>query len=172
MAIPGMPRPFNRSLDDSLEIMLYRAEKHYGYTREEIFGRGRPRPLSWIRQVIHFVLYDEFGSRPTIVGRMTNKDHATVLHSYKMIKHALAIKDTAIVGVYNAIRKDISPVRVKYNGPSNVLQTGREYVKISDPDWMGFYTVMDDQRKPRRIKDTNVDESKKATRSECVLDGE
>ncbi len=62
----------------------------YGIEESSIFEKGRKKEVILPRQVIMYLLREDFGiSFPSIGDKVGNRDHSTVIHSYEKIKNDL-----------------------------------------------------------------------------------
>lgn len=64
----------------------------YGIEESSIFEKGRKKEVIKPRQVIMYLLREDFDiSFPSIGDKVGNRDHSTVIHSYEKIKNELKI---------------------------------------------------------------------------------
>jgi chromosomal replication initiator protein len=64
--------------------------EYYGITETEIFEKSRRKEVVKPRQIIMYILREDFdASYPTIGEKLGGKDHTTVMHSYEKIKEDL-----------------------------------------------------------------------------------
>ena len=153
MAIPGIERNPNVSLENAFDLYCTRAEIHYGITKGEILGRSRQRPLLIIRHVIQYILSSEMNGGPSLTGRITNKNHASVLHASSNVGFALSCGDVLYEPIYQALKNNIVPQKRVFTGRSSTLTRGGEYTVVDRPDVNGLVTVIDDTGKSKRISE-------------------
>lgn len=65
----------------------------YNVTLEVLKGKSRLSKIVEARQVCHYILHRKMGIKCTAVGKMFNKDHATVLHSAAKIQMFMEYED-------------------------------------------------------------------------------
>lgn len=76
----------------------------YGITEAEIYEKTRKKAVVKPRQVIMYILREDFDvSYPTIGEKLGGKDHTTVMHSYEKIKSDLK-KDSSLVREISQLR--------------------------------------------------------------------
>lgn len=68
-----------------LERLTQAAETASGFSKEEILGKCRQRPLPAIRWMIGEALYD-LGYSESMAARMLQLNHATLYHGRKQLK--------------------------------------------------------------------------------------
>lgn len=151
MAIPGIERNPAVSLENAFDLYCTRAELHYGITKGEILGTSRQRPLSIIRHVIQYIIASEMSGGASLVGRITNKHHASVLHACNNVRFALSHGDVMYKPIYQALKNNTMPQRKVFTGRSSTLTRGGEYIVVNLPDVNGLVTVIDDRGKPKKI---------------------
>ncbi len=76
----------NSSIKETIKII----SEYYGITEAEVFEKSRKKEVVKPRQVIMYILREDFDvSYPTIGEKLGGKDHTTVMHSYEKIKEDL-----------------------------------------------------------------------------------
>jgi len=76
----------NTSVKDVVKV----ASEFYGIGEAAIFEKGRKKEVIKPRQVIMYLLREDFDiSFPSIGEKVGNRDHSTVIHSYEKIKNDL-----------------------------------------------------------------------------------
>lgn len=70
-------------------VLIDRVAAYYGLTRAALLSRRRPAHIALARQVAMRLLHTE-GLTATRVGRLLQRDHATVLHGDARIRHLAA----------------------------------------------------------------------------------
>ncbi len=74
------------SIKDVIKIIA----EYYGIEEANIYKKGRKKEVIKPRQVIMYILRDDFDiSFPSIGEKVGNRDHSTVIHSYEKIKSDL-----------------------------------------------------------------------------------
>ncbi len=76
----------NKSVKDVIKVV----SEFYGIEETSIFEKGRKKEVIKPRQVIMYILREDFDiSFPSIGEKVGNRDHSTVIHSYEKIKTGL-----------------------------------------------------------------------------------
>ncbi|MGB8815876.1 MAG: chromosomal replication initiator protein DnaA [Minisyncoccia bacterium] len=74
----------NRSVKEVIKTI----SEFYGIKEEEIYEKGRKKEVIKPRQIIMYILRENFDiSFPSIGEKVGNRDHSTVIHSYEKIKN-------------------------------------------------------------------------------------
>lgn len=74
----------------SIKEIVKTVADFYGISEEEIYEKGRKKEVIKPRQVIMYLLREDFDiSFPSIGEKVGNRDHSTVIHSYEKIKNDL-----------------------------------------------------------------------------------
>jgi len=90
----------NTSVKDVIKV----TSDFYGIEEIAIFEKGRKKEVIKPRQVIMYLLREDFDiSFPSIGDKVGNRDHSTVIHSYEKIKNDLKT-DPELVQEINQIR--------------------------------------------------------------------
>lgn len=90
----------NVSVKDVIRV----TSEFYGIEEVSIFEKGRKKEVIKPRQVIMYLLREDFDiSFPSIGDKVGNRDHSTVIHSYEKIKNGLKT-DPELVQEINQIR--------------------------------------------------------------------
>ncbi len=90
----------NISIKDVIKV----TSEFYGIEENFIFEKGRKKEVIKPRQVIMYLLREDFNiSFPSIGDKVGNRDHSTVIHSYEKIKNDLKT-DPELVQEINQIR--------------------------------------------------------------------
>lgn len=90
----------NISVKDVIKV----TSDFYGIDEVSIFEKGRKKEVIKPRQVIMYLLREDFDiSFPSIGDKVGNRDHSTVIHSYEKIKNDLKT-DPELVQEINQIR--------------------------------------------------------------------
>jgi len=90
----------NRSVKEVIKTIA----EFYGIKEEEIYEKGRKKEVIKPRQVIMYILRENFGiSFPSIGEKVGNRDHSTVIHSYEKIKEDIK-NDNTLVGEIEQIQ--------------------------------------------------------------------
>ena len=90
----------NISIKDVIKV----TSEFYGIEEIAIFEKGRKKEVIKPRQVIMYLLREDFDiSFPSIGDKVGNRDHSTVIHSYEKIKNDLKT-DPELVQEINQIR--------------------------------------------------------------------
>ncbi len=75
----------------SIETVVKSVSNYYNLDERVIYEKTRRKEIVRARQIIMFVLREDFNeSYPSIGAKLGGKDHTTVIHSYEKIKHDLA----------------------------------------------------------------------------------
>ena len=64
----------------------------FSVERGRILGRRRDDQTALARQVVMFILVDDFQLTPSYVGRLLNRNHATVVHGVERVRGYLGDK--------------------------------------------------------------------------------
>jgi chromosomal replication initiation ATPase DnaA len=75
--------------DELFYIVSETLRKYYNVGYGELVNKSRRRPISEKRQLLHFLAYKYTGLSTTEIGKRTNRDHATVLYSKKVVSNLL-----------------------------------------------------------------------------------
>ncbi len=76
----------NVSVKDVIRVV----SEFYGIEENTIFEKGRKKEVIKPRQVIMYLLREDFDiSFPSIGDKVGNRDHSTVIHSYEKVKNDL-----------------------------------------------------------------------------------
>jgi chromosomal replication initiator protein len=90
----------NISVKDIIKVVA----EFYGIEESSIFEKGRKKEVIKPRQVIMYLLREDFDiSFPSIGDKVGNRDHSTVIHSYEKVKNDLKT-DPELVQEINQIR--------------------------------------------------------------------
>src|ERR1035437_29134 len=90
----------NVSVKDVIRVV----SEFYGIEESAIFEKGRKKEVIKPRQVIMYLLREDFDiSFPSIGDKVGNRDHSTVIHSYEKIKNDLK-NDSGLVQEISQIR--------------------------------------------------------------------
>lgn len=88
----------------SIKDVVKTIAEFYGITEAEIYEKTRKKAVVKPRQVIMYILREDFDvSYPTIGEKLGGKDHTTVMHSYEKVKEDLKI-DSALIREVSQIR--------------------------------------------------------------------
>ena len=88
----------------SVKHVVSKVAEFYGIDEESIYEKTRRREVARPRQVIMYLLREDFSvSYPTIGSKLGGRDHTTVIHSCEKIKRE--------VGEDNNLAKDIQDIR-------------------------------------------------------------
>jgi chromosomal replication initiator protein len=83
--LPGL-----RKLNNTDEVISMVC-KNYQVSIDEIRSKSRKKEVSWPRQVICFLLYRMGNLSYKEIGFRVMRDHATVIHSVKVVEDRIAI---------------------------------------------------------------------------------
>lgn len=76
-------------------------------TPEEINGKSRVTHIRQARQILHYQLNKALGMTTVAIGKLTHKDHTSVIHSIRIVETELASPaQTALKELYNKIFGD------------------------------------------------------------------
>jgi chromosomal replication initiator protein len=88
----------------SIKEVIKIISEYYGITETEVFEKTRKKEVVKPRQVIMYILREDFDvSYPTIGEKLGGKDHTTVMHSYEKVKEDLKTD--------SALGREISQIR-------------------------------------------------------------
>lgn len=88
----------------SVKNIVDRVAQYYGIDEESIYEKTRRREVVRPRQVIMYILREDFSiSYPTIGSKLGGRDHTTVIHSCEKIKREVAV-DTELAKEIQNIR--------------------------------------------------------------------
>ncbi len=88
----------------SIKEVVKTIAEFYGITEAEIYEKTRKKAVVKPRQVIMYILREDFDvSYPTIGEKLGGKDHTTVMHSYEKIKEDLKT-DSSLIREISQIR--------------------------------------------------------------------
>ena len=86
----------------SVKNVVDKVAEYYGIDEESIYEKTRRREVVRPRQVIMYILREDFNiSYPTIGTKLGGRDHTTVIHSCEKIKRELAVDNELIKEVQN-----------------------------------------------------------------------
>lgn len=81
----------------SIKDVVKTIAEFYGITENEIYEKTRKKAVVKPRQVIMYILREDFDvSYPTIGEKLGGKDHTTVMHSYEKVKEDLKTDSSLI----------------------------------------------------------------------------
>ena len=92
--------------EEAFRIICEIFEEYYEIPFKKLIEITRIRPICEKRQLLHFLAYKYTGLSTIEIGRHTNKDHATVLHSFKVIYNLLET-DKHMLSQHNDLCKNI-----------------------------------------------------------------
>jgi chromosomal replication initiator protein len=88
----------------SVKNVVYKVAEFYGIDEESIYEKTRRREVVRPRQVIMYLLREDFSiSYPTIGSKLGDRDHTTVIHSCEKIKREILV-DTELAKEIQTIR--------------------------------------------------------------------
>ncbi|MEX2514571.1 MAG: chromosomal replication initiator protein DnaA [Candidatus Paceibacterota bacterium] len=88
----------------NIEDIIQTVSNFYNIEEEKIYSKTRKREIVKPRQVVMFILREDFSfAYPAIGEKIGGRDHTTVIHSYKKIKEELKT-DGDLVSELNQIR--------------------------------------------------------------------
>jgi chromosomal replication initiator protein len=88
----------------SVKNVVDKVAEFYGIDEESIYEKTRRREVVRPRQVIMYILREDFNiSYPTIGSKLGGRDHTTVIHSYEKIKKEVVVD--------NDLAKEIQNIR-------------------------------------------------------------
>ena len=88
----------------SVKSVVDKVAEFYGIDEESVYEKTRRREVVRPRQIIMFLLREDFNiSYPTIGTRLGGRDHTTVIHSCEKIKREILVD--------NALAKEIQDIR-------------------------------------------------------------
>ena len=92
--------------EEAFRIICDIFEEYYEIPFKKLIEITRIRPICEKRQLLHFLAYKYTGLSTIEIGKRTNKDHATVLHSFKVIYNLLET-DRHMLSQHNDLCKEI-----------------------------------------------------------------
>jgi len=90
VAYPGIT-DLSKGKDYGYDSLIDKAVDHFKLTREVLTGRSRKENIVDARQVVMWVLMEKMRFGCSEVGRLMNKNHATVLHARKKVNTLLGV---------------------------------------------------------------------------------
>lgn len=88
----------------SIDTVVKKVSDYYNLDERVIYEKTRRKEIVKARQIIMFVLREDFNeSYPSIGAKLGGKDHTTVIHSYEKIKNEL-VKDPHLMKELEDIR--------------------------------------------------------------------
>lgn len=88
----------------SIDTVVKKVSEYYNLDERVIYEKTRRKEIVHARQIIMFVLREDFNeSYPSIGAKLGGKDHTTVIHSYEKIKEELS-KDPTLMKQVEDIR--------------------------------------------------------------------
>ncbi|MFZ2500758.1 MAG: chromosomal replication initiator protein DnaA [Minisyncoccia bacterium] len=88
----------------SVKVVVDKIAEFYGIDEESIYEKTRRREVVRPRQIIMYILREDFNiSYPTIGSKLGGRDHTTVIHSCEKIKRELVV-DTDLIKEIQDIR--------------------------------------------------------------------
>ena len=86
----------------SVKNVVDKVAEYYGIDEESIYEKTRRREVVRPRQVIMYLLREDFGiSYPTIGTKLGGRDHTTVIHSCEKIKREVLVDNDLIKEIQN-----------------------------------------------------------------------
>ena len=90
--------------NSSIKEVIKTIAEFYGITEEEIYEKTRKKTVVKPRQVVMYILREDFDvSYPTIGEKLGGKDHTTVMHSCEKIKEDIKT-DSSLIRELSQIR--------------------------------------------------------------------
>ena len=86
--------------------LVARCASEYYYksiTIDDIQGSSRIQGVKVARQLAAYILMHKFNMGCVKIGRMLNKDHTTILHSWHVVQNALDIVDQEYCELYDMV---------------------------------------------------------------------
>ena len=88
-----------------------------GYSLKELKSKSRQKELTAARHILHYVLRVNLNMLYTQIGFITNRNHATIIHSYVTVKNLIEINDELIINLLLKIQHyekklETTPARV------------------------------------------------------------
>tara|TARA_R100001463_G_C3422831_1_gene210466 strand:- start:209 stop:541 length:333 start_codon:yes stop_codon:yes gene_type:complete len=91
VAYPGIT-DFSSMKDYGYDSLIDKAVAYFKLTREVLTGRSRKENIVGARQVVMWVLMEKMRFGCSEVGRLMDKDHATVLHARKKVNNLMDVE--------------------------------------------------------------------------------
>ena len=79
------------AIDESEDVnrsLVKALREEFNLTLEDLYKDNREEKFAYVRQSVHFLLREE-GMSLVAIGRLTNRNHATVLHSISKVTDAI-----------------------------------------------------------------------------------
>jgi chromosomal replication initiation ATPase DnaA len=92
----------NKDVDEFVE----RIANVRGYTTEDLKSKSRKREIVIVRQMVCYLTRKHFASRFLSfqrIGERVNRDHSSVIYSYREIENMLENKDKHVTDLFNEI---------------------------------------------------------------------
>jgi chromosomal replication initiator protein len=107
----------DREPSTSLEDVIMATAEYYGFTPEDLSGRGRSREVSTARQVAMYIAHKEIDHPLQQIGEMLGgRNHSTVLYSCERIADLVAT-DSRVRREVNSILRTLLPHIAPENQP-------------------------------------------------------
>lgn len=100
------------SNDKMFSIVRQEIERYYNIPYEQLISGTRKRPICEKRQLLQVLALKHTKLSTVAIGRLTNRDHATVIHARKTINNLLSTGDR-IAGDYYILDEKIKQRIVK-----------------------------------------------------------
>jgi chromosomal replication initiator protein len=89
---------------DELEMIITTIENLLDVERKKIFGKSRKKNVVLARQVLIYILKNDFGRSITEIGKLINRTHSTVIHSLKKIEKSISSnEDPSLSNTVNTV---------------------------------------------------------------------
>lgn len=92
----------------TFELIVETVSDYYNINSDSIYGKSRKREISDARQVVMYLAKEMTQLSSTNIGMRLSRDHATVLHSCRMVKERVSIEKKLqedIENLTNALKK-------------------------------------------------------------------
>lgn len=98
----GVLKAFNR--EDAIYLLKKVVDKY------ELDKKSRKRELVFKRHYFNWFCYSNFMTKISLqkIGRLVNKDHASVLHSMKVVEDLLSTRDELFLDVIQELEMDLN----------------------------------------------------------------
>lgn len=86
----------SKYIDEEVKTIIDKVEQSTNITHQEMSSRNRQRNTVVARQYAIYQIYEElhhYGYSLTEIGKMFNRDHATVIYSVKIVREGLKHND-------------------------------------------------------------------------------
>ncbi len=97
-------------MSDPKQVMIFILASDFGVTLEELSLPCRVKEIRWLRQAVQVVLKNNSNLSLSAIGVLTGKDHATIIHSCKVVQNDVFVFNhqgvsSTLLDTHNKIQK-------------------------------------------------------------------